>query len=64
MGRIKSKLIKRTGRSLLKEENNFTENFDDNKKVLKGLMPSKKIRNQVAGYITRKKRTQVQDKKF
>ena len=62
MGRIKSKLIKRTGRSLLREENSFTEDFDDNKKVLKGLMPSKKIRNQVAGYITRKKRTQVQDK--
>ena len=57
MGRIKSKLIKRTGRSLLKEENIFTSDFDNNKNVLKGLMPSKKIRNQVAGYITRKKRT-------
>lgn len=56
MGRIKSKLIKRTGRSLLKEESSFTSDFDDNKRVLKGLMPSKKIRNQVAGYITRKKK--------
>lgn len=57
MGRIKSKLIKRTGKSLLSEENIFTEDFDSNKNILKGLMPSKKIRNQVAGYITRKKRT-------
>ena len=54
MGRIKSKLIKRTGKSLISEENNFTSEFEDNKKILKGLMPGKKIRNQVAGYITRK----------
>ncbi len=56
MGRIKSKLIKRTGRSLLNEENKFTDSFDHNKKVLNGLMPGKKIRNQIAGYITRKKK--------
>ena len=56
MGRIKSKLIKRTGKSLLNEENSFTDDFNDNKNVLKSLMPSKKIRNQVAGYITRKKK--------
>jgi len=56
MGRIKSKLIKRTGRSMLNEENVFTDEFNSNKEILKGLMPSKKIRNQVAGYITRKKK--------
>ena len=56
MGRIKSKLIKRTGRSLLNLENSFTEDFEDNKNILRGIMPSKKIRNQVAGYITRKKK--------
>lgn len=54
MGRIKSKLVKRTGKSLLNEVNNFTDNFKDNKEILIGLFPSKKIRNQIAGYITRK----------
>jgi|TARA_B100001971_G_C18102198_1_gene489501 ribosomal protein S17E len=54
MGRIKSKLIKRTGRELLAEEEKFSGEFNSNKDVLKGTMPSKKIRNQVAGYITRK----------
>tara|TARA_Y100000034_G_C6514533_1_gene221194 strand:- start:124 stop:306 length:183 start_codon:yes stop_codon:yes gene_type:complete len=55
MGRIKSKLIKRTGRNLL-EDDKFSSDFSENKKVLGDLMPSKKIRNQVAGYITRKKK--------
>ena len=56
MGRIKSKLIKRTGKNLFTEEDKFSSDFDENKKVLGKLMPSKKIRNQVAGYITRKKK--------
>ena len=56
MGRIKSKLVKRTGNALLKEKNQFTEKFDENKKLLKQGMPSKKIRNQIAGFITRKKK--------
>ena len=54
MGRIKSKLIKRTGGLLMAEENKFSESFNNNKVILTGIMPSKKIRNQVAGYITRK----------
>ena len=59
MGRIKSKQIKRTARTLSKEENNFSSNFEENKKILQDLMPSKKVRNQVAGYIARlKKRIQ------
>ena len=56
MGRIKSKLVKRTAKLLLKEKNQFNDNFEQNKKVLKNLMPSKKIRNQIAGYITRLKK--------
>lgn len=59
MGRIKSKLIKRTGKVLLSEENIFSDKFENNKKILKGLMPSKKIRNQVAGFITRKMRRSI-----
>jgi len=58
MGRIKSKLIKRTGRTLLNEENKFDKEFENNKKILGDLMPSKKIRNQVAGYIARKKKSE------
>lgn len=56
MGRIKSKLVKRTSNLLLKEQNNFTGKFEENKTLVKGITPSKKIRNQIAGYITRVKR--------
>jgi len=56
MGRIKSKLVKRTAHSLLKEENTFSDNFEDNKKIIVGLTPSKKIRNKIAGYIARIKK--------
>lgn len=56
MGRIKSKLVKRTARTLLKAENQFSESFEENKKVIAGLTSSKKVRNQIAGYITRLKK--------
>jgi len=59
MGRIKSKLVKRTAKALLKQENKFTDKFEDNKKLLKNLTPSKKIRNQISGYITRQKKSLV-----
>ena len=55
MGRIKGTLIKRTAKNLLKEENNFTEKFEDNKTLLGSTMPSKKLRNQIAGYVLRLK---------
>jgi len=53
MGRIKSTLIKRTAENLIKENIEFSDNFEKNKKLLGDTMPSKKIRNMVAGYITR-----------
>lgn len=53
MGRIKSALIKRTARTLLKDDYKFTEKFDDNKDILGSTMPSKRLRNRIAGYITR-----------
>ncbi|MDP2924888.1 MAG: 30S ribosomal protein S17e [Nanoarchaeota archaeon] len=62
MGRIKSKLVKRTSLSLLKEENSFTDKFEPNKELLKGLTDSKKVRNQIAGYITRKKKSEQNHK--
>jgi ribosomal protein S17E len=54
MGRIKTALVKRTSRKLLTEENAFSQDFNRNKKVLgNDTMPSKKVRNQIAGYISR-----------
>jgi len=61
MGRIKSALVKRTANNLLKEENSFSENFDTNKKILGDTMPSKKVRNKIAGYISRLKKREKQE---
>lgn len=58
MGRIKSALIKRTAKNLLKEENNFDHTFENNKKKLGSTMPSKRLRNRIAGYVTRLKVTE------
>ena len=55
MGRIKSLLVKRTARNLLTEDNKFSEDFERNKKVLGPNMPSKKMRNKIAGYVSRLK---------
>jgi ribosomal protein S17E len=56
MGKIKSKLVKRSANTLIKEGIEFSENFEKNKKILKDTMPSKKIRNQMAGFLSRLKR--------
>ena len=58
MGRVKSSLIKRTARLLSKEENKFTDEFNANKSLLNNSMPSKRLRNRIAGYITRMKRNE------
>jgi ribosomal protein S17E len=62
MGRIKSALIKRTARSLLKEQNKFEVGFEKNKSLLNRSMPSKRLRNRIAGYITRIKRNEIKKK--
>ncbi len=56
MGRIKTTLIKRTAEDLISQHiDKFTENFDKNKKILEEVaeIPSKKLRNTIAGQITR-----------
>lgn len=53
MGRVKSTLIKRTARTMLKEENLFNDKFNNNKKLLGSSMPSKRLRNRIAGSVTR-----------
>ena len=56
MGRIKTKLIKRLTKDVIKHsKERCTTQFEDNKKVVSDLLPtaSKKIRNSVSGYVTR-----------
>ena len=52
MGRIKSQMVKRTAKQVI-TEGIFCESFDKNKKVLRNTMPSKPIRNKIAGYLAR-----------
>jgi len=56
MGRIKSKMIKRAAKQLIEKDKRFIDKFENNKKVLAESMPSKPIRNKIAGYIARLKR--------
>ena len=59
MGRIKTKLIKRSSRQLLaNSEESFGKTFEENKKSLGSTLPSKRMRNQIAGYIARIKKNQ------
>lgn len=53
MGKIKTKIIKRTARELVKGGIKFKGNFEENKKILGKTMPSKKIRNQIAGFLAK-----------
>jgi len=63
MGRIKSTLIKKAARQLLQGENKFDTDFDHNKKMLIAGMPSKSMRNKIAGYISRLKKMQIEEAK-
>ncbi|MFA5952986.1 MAG: 30S ribosomal protein S17e [Candidatus Pacearchaeota archaeon] len=53
MGKIKSKQVKRYSQEIIKDGIDFSDNFEKNKKILGKEMPSKKMRNQMAGYLTR-----------
>ena len=54
MGRIKSLMVKKAAKQLLKmSPEYFTTEFNHNKKILGATMPSKPIRNKIAGYIAR-----------
>ncbi|MBN2567590.1 30S ribosomal protein S17e [Candidatus Woesearchaeota archaeon] len=59
MGRIKTKFIKRTSRSLIAAyDEEFKEEFGSNKEAVSKLvnLHSKKMRNTIAGYVTRMKK--------
>jgi len=56
MGRIKTQLIKRLTFEIMKQSRDqLSQQFEGNKKVVAELLggASKKIRNSVAGYLTR-----------
>ncbi|PIN92880.1 30S ribosomal protein S17e [Candidatus Pacearchaeota archaeon CG10_big_fil_rev_8_21_14_0_10_31_24] len=54
MGRIKSLLVKKAAKQLLNTDVVFSEKFEKNKKILgNNTMPSKPLRNKIAGYISR-----------
>ena len=55
MGKVRITVVKRTARKLLeKYPDLFTGDFEHNKRVVSQLveLKSKKLRNQIAGYIT------------
>ena len=65
MGRIKSTMIKKAASELFTASEGFSEDFERNKKILKDTMPSKSVRNKVAGQLTRlakKKRQKENDR--
>jgi len=56
MGKVRIGLVKRTARRLVASYPDlFTEDFEHNKRVVSELVEidSKKLRNQIAGYVTR-----------
>ncbi|MBT3395412.1 30S ribosomal protein S17e [archaeon] len=62
MGRIKTTMIKRVTLKLFRDHSDeFKTSFDDNKKVIETLADtkSKKLRNIIAGYVTRLKKKEI-----
>lgn len=59
MGRIKQLMVKRASKELLTKDLVFGEHFTGNKRMLgSNTMPSKKVRNKIAGYIARLKKAE------
>lgn len=62
MGKIKSKMIRKTANALVKENLDFEKDFEKNKAILGKEMPSKRLRNRIAGLISRMKRQEEKAK--
>jgi len=58
MGKIKSKLVKRCAKTILANKISPREKFEENKRILKGVFPTKKIKNQTAGYLVKVNRNE------
>jgi small subunit ribosomal protein S17e len=57
LGKVKTEQIKRVGKELMARfPAKFTSNFDENKRLVDSLTQgtTTRVRNQIAGYITRK----------
>lgn len=62
MGRIKSLMVKKAAKQLISTVSElFASNFAHNKRILGATMPSKPIRNKIAGYIARLKRAKQRE---
>jgi ribosomal protein S17E len=59
MGKTKSKSLRKASKTINSEGVKFNENFEKNKGILIGLSLSKKLRNQMAGLMTRTKKQQM-----
>lgn len=56
MGKVRTEQVKRVARELIRRfPDKFTKDFEHNKQVLETVaeIPSQKLRNKIAGYITR-----------
>jgi len=61
LGRIKTKKVKRKTKEVFAaHQDNISVNFEENKTLLKNkyIIPSKKLRNVVAGYCARLKKSE------
>jgi ribosomal protein S17E len=59
MGKIKSKSIRKATKLLSNEGVKFDSDFEEDKKILKGLIISKKLRNQMAGLMSKTKKAEI-----
>jgi len=59
MGKIKSKTIRKAAKILSNQGVEFSSNFEKNKKILEGLILSKKLRNQLAGLTAKLSKRRV-----
>jgi ribosomal protein S17E len=59
MGKIKSKSIRKATKTLTNEGVKFDSDFEEDKKILKGLIISKKLRNQMAGLMAKTKKDEI-----
>jgi len=58
LGKVKTEQVKRVGKELMERfPDKFTTNFDENKRLVDTLTQgtTTRVRNQIAGYITRTK---------
>lgn len=62
MGKIKSKMMRKTANILTKEDLGFNKDFEKNKNILGKTMPSKRLRNRIAGLISRMKKQEEKAK--